>query len=214
METRNDLSDGELILAYRRGETTASEALFQRYWPKVRELAMRYLHSGDEAEDVAQDILVKVLVGKKLLDFRGQSQFWSWLYRITVNACKSQLQKKSRLHEVHYENWEQMESFRQLSHGFPDPETLAIQIEELDLLQTVWDRLTPQYQQGILKICLENQSYADASKAMKVPLHTLGVQVMRAKQLLAKWVRLENDQRDSQTEAALESGLDFLPEAA
>ena len=88
-------SDEELIEACQRGEAEAFRALFERHKDKVYSIALRY--SGDEAaaQDIAQETFLKLFVGLK--NFRGESDFGSWLYRLVVNSCFDRKRKNRRL---------------------------------------------------------------------------------------------------------------------
>lgn len=209
------LSDLELIQAYRQGENGAADVLSARYWPKVRDLARRYMRVTEDAEDVSQEVFMKLFVDKKIFNFQGQSQFWSWLFRIVANACKSKLLMRKRRGEVHFENWKDLEDISASVQIAENPETLAIQNEEYELLAAAFTKLKPFYQQGVSAIYFENQRYADASKGMGISLHTLGVQVMRAKSALSKWIRAEMDfLAGNAATPPPEANIHTLPEAA
>ena len=94
-ETDLEETDKELVEGCRRGEPEAFRALFERHKDKVYSIALRY--SGDHAvaQDIAQETFLKVFVG--LRNFRGESNFTSWLYRMAVNSCLDQKRTARRL---------------------------------------------------------------------------------------------------------------------
>jgi RNA polymerase sigma-70 factor, ECF subfamily len=89
--------DAHLIAACRRGEARAMEMLYHQYKRRVYGMAHRIV-GGSDAEEVAQDVFVRVYRG--LVAFRGDSALSTWVYRLTVNAALSHLAKRSRRHEV------------------------------------------------------------------------------------------------------------------
>jgi len=86
--------DQELVVRCRNGDREAFATLVRKYQSKVLTLATRILDSRSEAEDIAQDIFVKIF--QSLHDFRGASRFSTWLYRIAVNHCLNHLRRRTR----------------------------------------------------------------------------------------------------------------------
>lgn len=80
------LSDPILVRRAKDGDTAALEALCTRHAPRVERIALHVLRDPEDARDAAQDALAKVV--QRIAQFRGQSQFSTWLYRLTVNTCK------------------------------------------------------------------------------------------------------------------------------
>ena len=82
-------SDLKLVERVQRGERAAFDLLVLRYQHKVLKLIMRYVHDATEAEDIAQEAFVKAF--RALQSFRGDSAFYTWLYRIAINTAKNAL---------------------------------------------------------------------------------------------------------------------------
>jgi RNA polymerase sigma-70 factor (ECF subfamily) len=80
------LSDPILVTRAKDGDTRALEALCERHAPRVEKLAMHLLRDPEDARDAAQDALAKLCT--RIKQFRGESQFSTWLHRLTVNACR------------------------------------------------------------------------------------------------------------------------------
>lgn len=87
--------DRELIAGCRRGERASHFALYTRYASKVHGLARRFLGDEQHAEDVTQEVFLRVF--RKLADFRGDARFSTWLFRITVNTCKNKRRSLDRV---------------------------------------------------------------------------------------------------------------------
>jgi RNA polymerase sigma-70 factor (ECF subfamily) len=87
--TRNQTPELELIERLRSGDASAVNDLAAAYCPRIYQLAFRYMKNKEDAEEVAQDVLLKVV--RKIEAFRGDSALSSWIYRITFNAAMSRL---------------------------------------------------------------------------------------------------------------------------
>jgi RNA polymerase sigma-70 factor (ECF subfamily) len=85
-------TDLELIEAFRRGNVAGFNELVRRYQERVYWIARRTLGSHDDADDVVQDVFIRVHAG--LAEFRGEANFYTWLYRIAVNVSLNALRKK------------------------------------------------------------------------------------------------------------------------
>jgi len=92
------LSDPILVTRAKSGDAAALEALCTRHAPRVERLARRLLRDPEDARDAAQESLAKLCV--RLRQFRGDSQFSTWLHRLVVNTCHDAAdRKRSRVHE-------------------------------------------------------------------------------------------------------------------
>jgi RNA polymerase sigma-70 factor, ECF subfamily len=92
------LSDPILVQRAKDGDGRALEALLARHQPNVERLARRFLRNPDDASDAAQEALAKVCV--RLQQFRGGSQFSTWLHRLVVNTCLDAVERRNaRIHE-------------------------------------------------------------------------------------------------------------------
>jgi RNA polymerase sigma-70 factor, ECF subfamily len=93
-------NETELIGRMQAGDATAVAELSSTYGPRIHQLAFRYLKNWEDAEEVAQDVLLKV--HRKIALFRGDAALSSWIYRITFNTAMSRLRTSrfSRPHEV------------------------------------------------------------------------------------------------------------------
>jgi len=89
---REQLAERELIGRIQQGDQAAVSSLAQTYGPRIQQLAMRYVKNWEDAEEVAQDVLLKV--SRKIGAFRGDSALSSWIYRITFNTAMSRLRSQ------------------------------------------------------------------------------------------------------------------------
>src|SRR6201999_4242520 len=89
-----DATDWSLVQRVQRGDRVAFDVLVLKYQHKVVKLVMRYVRNPAEAEDIAQDAFIKAY--RALPQFRGDSAFYTWLYRIAVNTAKNYLATQGR----------------------------------------------------------------------------------------------------------------------
>src|SRR3954471_18011396 len=97
---RHHEAERDLVGRMRAGDGSAVGDLASLYGPRIQQLAFRYLRNWEDAEEVAQDVLLKVY--RKIEAFRGDAALSSWIYRITFNAARSRLRSRrtSRTIEV------------------------------------------------------------------------------------------------------------------
>ena len=93
--------DGYLIEQFQQGDQSVFDKLVLRYQDRTYQLAQRFITNPEDALDITQDVFIRAYQG--LPNFRRKSQFYSWLYRITVNLCIDFLRKNSRREMVIYE---------------------------------------------------------------------------------------------------------------
>ncbi len=186
------ISDQELIAKYKNGVAEAAEELTRRYYPKVVNLCGQYMRSVHDSQDVAQEVFLKVMGNKKIFGFRGEAQLWSWLYRITVNACQAELNKKK---PAHYQfDSDYPPAGKPVRHGFSwllNPEELVLHNEKIQRLQSAFGQLPPKYQKVIYSKYFEDRSYIETARCLKKTLSTMGIQLMRGKKMLAQLYRAE-----------------------
>src|SRR3954452_4560481 len=99
--------DRQLISRLQAGDESAVQELAERYTPRIFQLAMRHMKNREDAEEVTQDVLVKV--HRKVGEFRGDSALSSWIYRITFNTAMPRLRKARRARPAEKER-ERLES--------------------------------------------------------------------------------------------------------
>ena len=89
-----ELTDKQLVAKVQKGDSRAFDLLVMKYQHKIMGLISRYVHDADEVQDVAQEAFIKAY--RALPRFRGDSAFYTWLYRIAINTAKNHLISRSR----------------------------------------------------------------------------------------------------------------------
>jgi RNA polymerase sigma-70 factor, ECF subfamily len=85
-------SDFDLVRSFQEGNMASFECLVEKYREKIRNIIFLILNDSSVVDDLSQDIFIKVY--ESLSDFRSESSFYTWLYRITINKCRDEIRKK------------------------------------------------------------------------------------------------------------------------
>ena len=185
-----DASDLSLVQRVQRGERGAYDLLVLKYQHKVVKLVMRYLRNPADAEDVAQEAFVKAY--RALPQFRGDSAFYTWLYRIAINTAKNALAARER-NPVSYEfdlhgNDESSDVVGRLK----DPETpegLALTEEIRDTVNHAIEALPEDLRTAIVLRELEGMSYEEIAASMDCPVGTVRSRIFRAREAIDRRLR-------------------------
>jgi RNA polymerase sigma-70 factor (ECF subfamily) len=176
--------DQELVNRVKRGDKQAFDILVRKYQQKVVNLISRYVRDPHEALDVTQEAFIKAY--RALPNFRGDSAFYTWLYRIAINTAKNFLVAQGRRppdEGVDVQTAEQMDvGVRLKEHA--TPEDYALQDE---LAKTVWeaiDALPEDLRTAIMLRELEGLSYEEIAKAMSCPVGTVRSRIFRAREAI------------------------------
>jgi RNA polymerase sigma-70 factor, ECF subfamily len=169
-------ADQDLVACCRDGEWEAFAKLVLKYQSRVLTLAARIINNRSEAEDVAQDIFVKVF--QSLHDFRGTSRFSTWIYRITVNHCLNHLRRRVRqqqsLGSTEVEEWTQ-------ASPMSNPHKTLEQKERWAIVQAKLQLLTPEHRTIVLLRDFEGLSYEEIADVLRLESGTVKSRLHRAR---------------------------------
>ena len=177
-------SDLSLVQRAQRGETGAFDALVRRYQHKVVKLVMRYVRNPTEAEDIAQDAFIKAY--RALPRFRGDSAFYTWLYRIAINTAKNSLASRAR-NPVQLDvggggDDDDRPGLEERMIDAATPEALALTEEIRDTVTAAIDQLPDDLRTAIMLRELEGLSYEEIAKTMDCPVGTVRSRIFRARE--------------------------------
>src|SRR5579862_3558168 len=176
-----DASDLSLVQRVQRGERGAYDLLVLKYQHKVVKLVMRYLRDPADAEDVAQEAFIKAY--RALPQFRGDSAFYTWLYRIAINTAKNALAARDRnpvSYELDTRGGEDEPS--DMVSRLKDPETpegLALTEEIRDTVNRAIEALPEDLRTAIVLRELEGLSYEEIAESMDCPVGTVRSRIFR-----------------------------------
>ncbi|MGB7550706.1 MAG: RNA polymerase sigma factor RpoE [Chromatiaceae bacterium] len=180
------LGDQELVARAQAGDRRAFDLLVLKYQQKVAGLIARYLRDPNEVQDVAQEAFIKAY--RALGGFRGESAFYTWLYRIAINAAKNHLASRGRRpprDDMEMEVAEQLESGGRLREmGTPENHLLSEEIAQT--VQKALDELPEDLRTAIVLRELEGLSYEEIAEAMDCPIGTVRSRIFRARDAIDK----------------------------
>lgn len=182
-------ADQELVARAQNGDKRAFDLLVLKYQQKVANLISRYIRDPSEVMDVSQDAFLKAY--RALPAFRGESAFYTWLYRIAVNTVKNHLVAQGRRppgDDVEAEVAEQMDMGVRL-RDTATPERLALTDEIAQTVQRALDDLPEDLRTAIVLRELEGMSYEEIATAMACPIGTVRSRIFRARDAIDKRLR-------------------------
>ena len=178
---RERAADEQLVLRAQAGETLAFELLLRKYQHKIIQLVSRLVGEAD-APDVAQEAFIKCY--RALPGFRGQSAFYTWLYRIAINTAKNHLVSRARRpagQDIDVAEAELYGHTGQLS-DLDTPESNYLAEEIRGKVSAVIERLPADLRQAIVLRELEGLSYEEIAETMDCPIGTVRSRIFRARE--------------------------------
>jgi len=176
--------DEDLVLRVQQGDKSAFDLLVIKYQHKIIQLVNRYVKDPSEAQDVAQEAFIKAY--RALGNFRGDSAFYTWLYRIAINTAKNYLVSRSRRssdYEVDVQDAEAIENAPQLQ-GMETPERVLLNQEIVDTINTAIEKLPEEMRTAIMMREFDGMSYEEIAEAMDCPVGTVRSRLFRAREAI------------------------------
>ncbi len=181
--------DQALVERAQQGDKRAFDLLVRKYQHKIVKLISRYVSDPNEALDVAQEAFIKAY--RALPNFRGDSAFYTWLYRIAINTAKNWLVSKGRRPpeaDVTAEDAEQLEGGGSL-RDYDTPDQLLARDEVERAVYQAIDELPHDLRTAITLREMEGMSYEEIAKAMECPVGTVRSRIFRAREAIDKKLR-------------------------
>jgi RNA polymerase sigma-70 factor (ECF subfamily) len=182
--------DGQLVARAQRGDKRAFELLVEKYQRKLARLLSRFIRDPAEVEDVTQEAFIKAY--RALPAFRGDSAFYTWLYRIGINTAKNYLMAMGRRAptstEVEAEEAEGLEEGEQL-RDINTPESVLLSNEIARTVNATIERLPEELRTAIQLREIEGMSYEEIAKVMECPIGTVRSRIFRAREAIAGELR-------------------------
>ncbi len=181
--------DQKLVDRVQKGDKTAFDLLVRKYQHKIAKLISRYVRDRREVEDVTQEALIKAY--RAIGGFRGESAFYTWLYRIAVNTAKNYLESQGRRppgSDVEIEGAELIES----GNGLRDqatPERQMLTDEIATTVHRVLEHLPPDLRTAITLREIEGMSYEEIAEVMDCPIGTVRSRIFRAREAIDQELR-------------------------
>jgi RNA polymerase sigma-70 factor (ECF subfamily) len=179
-------ADLALIKRVQHGDRSAFDLLVVKYQHKILKLIMRYVRDPSDALDVAQEAFLKAY--RAAPSFRGDSAFYTWLYRIAINTAKNHLVAMRRRpvnFDLDLQEAEQYEVFSKL-RDLDTPEGLALTEEIRETVNRAIRELPDELRAAILFREIEGMSYEEIAQTMECPVGTVRSRIFRAREAIDK----------------------------
>tara|TARA_B110000977_G_scaffold173089_1_gene225995 strand:+ start:288 stop:872 length:585 start_codon:yes stop_codon:yes gene_type:complete len=186
-------TDQQLVARVQKGDSRAFDMLVLKYQHKIFSLISRYVRDADEVQDVAQEAFIKAY--RSLPGFRGDSAFYTWLYRIAINTAKNHLVSRSRRppgSDVELEDAEYFESGSGL-RTIETPENALFGEELKAVVHGAISALSEDLRTAITLREFDGLSYEDIADIMDCPVGTVRSRISRAREAIDVLVRKQMD---------------------
>ena len=181
----SDQSDKQLVERVQRGDKRAFDVLTLKYQHKIVGLVSRYLNDADEVIDVTQEAFIKAY--RALPRFRGDSAFYTWLYRIAINTAKNHLVSRSRRPpdtDIDVDGEFQGDSVVLRDVGGPENAMARDQLEEV--IFSAIEELPEELKVAVTLREFEGLSYEEIAEVMECPVGTVRSRIFRAREAIEK----------------------------
>jgi RNA polymerase sigma-70 factor (ECF subfamily) len=179
-------TDKELVARVQRGDKAAFDLLVRKYQHKVASLISRFVKDQSEVMDVSQEAFIKAY--RAIHGFRGESAFYTWLYRIAVNTAKNYLASRSRrppssdIDNMDAENFGSADALREMD----TPERLLMRDQLQELVFETLESLPDELKTALSLREFEGLSYEEIAEAMRCPVGTVRSRIFRARAAIDK----------------------------
>lgn len=184
----NQASDQKLVERVQKGDNGAFDLLVLKYQHKIVNLVMRYVRDPELAQDITQEAFIKAY--RALPRFRGDSAFYTWMYRIAVNTAKNYLAAQRRRPmelELDMQDPEQYELHAKLKET-DTPEGITLSNELMEIVENAIAALPEDLQTAIILRELEGMSYEEIAQTMECPVGTVRSRIFRARDAISNKV--------------------------
>lgn len=182
--------DKELVSQVQKGDKRAFDLLVIKYQRRIMRLLARMISDPAEVEDVAQETFIKAY--RALPQFRGDSNFYTWLYRIAINSARNWQAASGRrpllAHEYENEEGETFSSLDTLT-DINTPESMMVSRQVADTVNAAINQLAPELRTAIVLREIEGLSYEEIAETMGCPIGTVRSRIFRARETIAEQLR-------------------------
>jgi len=184
----NNIEDKEIIEKFLEGDIAYFDRLVLKYKQMVFNVCLKMLGNYDEALDVSQDIFLKVY--ESLKNFRFEAKFSTYLYKITLNSCRSRLKALRRRKKIEYfsidEPLETAEGKlkREFEEPRPNPKEVLEEKEKQSLVIKALFSLNPEYREILILKDIEGLEYKEIAEILNINLGTVKSRLNRARNIL------------------------------
>lgn len=188
----SDQLDQKLVSRVQKGDRSAFDLLIVKYQNKVASIISRYIEDINEIADVTQEVFIKAYRG--IPNFRGDSAFYTWLFRITLNTAKNHvLKNRKQAGQTLTEDLATQELIADSWRSLDSPERLMGRAELAEGIQNALSVMPEELSVALILREFEGLSYEEISKVMDCPVGTVRSRIFRARELLDNTIKSLTD---------------------
>ncbi|MFN3650136.1 MAG: RNA polymerase sigma factor [Armatimonadota bacterium] len=173
--------DLRLLERARQGDRQAFESLFRKYQGYVYNVSLGMLSNGEDAADVTQETFLRL--HRSLGSFRGDSTFSTWLYRVAVNLCITEIRRRGKSRFEFLDDVRHEDESRLLEEPEPDPEELMQQQEDHQVVHRVLRTLPPDYRAVMVLRHFQQLAYEEIAEVLNLSLSQVKTRLFRARKM-------------------------------
>jgi RNA polymerase sigma-70 factor, ECF subfamily len=171
-------SDDSLIVLFQNGEREVFRFLVERYQEKVRNIVFSIFNDADLVDDISQEVFIKVF--QALQNFRFESSFYTWIYRITVNKCRDELRKKKVKRFFSFQSFEKTTNLKienMATTTFDDENMMGV-------IQETIKKLPEKFRMPIILKDIDGLSYDEIAEVLDCEVGTVKSRLSRGRSML------------------------------
>lgn len=173
------VDDRDLIAQFLQGDSEAFGELVRRYQDRLFNTVLRMVGSAEDAQDVVQDAFLNAY--QSLHNFKGDSLFFTWIYRIAINTAISLKRRKRTVMSIDVAN-EQGNTYEPLDSSESNRPAFALETaEESRIIHEALQRLSPEHRAVLIMKDMEGQKYETMAEILEVPIGTIRSRLHRAR---------------------------------
>jgi RNA polymerase sigma-70 factor (ECF subfamily) len=186
-----------LLEKAKNGDVEAFEHLIEGYQKKVYNIALRMIGNYDDAYDMAQETFIRVF--RSIKNFKEQSSFSTWVYKITTNVCLDELRKRKNRNVVSLDDdikLDNNEVKRQVQDDKPTPDVLVEMDELKNIVNDAINKLSGEHRTAIILRDIHGFSYEEISEIINCPQGTVKSRINRARRALKELLQTKTELLD------------------
>lgn len=198
MDKAQSLEEDQMLLdAINRGDHSAANRLVEKYQDRLYLCILKILDQPEDAMDVVQDAFISAL--KSINNYKGKSQFFTWLYRIAINAAINH-QRKWYKQQAHKDRWNHFQTIAMEERAATlQPLAQAELVDEIQRVRRGLEILGPDYRAVLVLKEAEDLDYQEIADILKIPIGTVRSRLHRARQEL-RWILEQRSNEDRPTQ--------------
>ncbi len=178
-KSETQISDEDLIEKFQRGDIYAYELIVKRYKDQLLNFVYRFLGNHEEAEDVVQETFLRVYRNRHA--YQRVAKFSTWIYTIAGNLARTELRRRNRRRIFSLSSMGVEDKEYEISDDMLSPERHTNTVLSEEIIQKEINKLSPKFREVIILRDIQELSYEEISKIIRVPIGTVKSRVNRAR---------------------------------